>query len=258
MSVNRTIPLQALLLDDEDLICSQAYVGTCSDLTTKSPNHQAGTAHLTSHRSLYIDNTHPRKHSFSLSLGLVGKTEYYAGVFTNSAKVSLSVSSNGNSSTKSSEWTWADSSVVHVYQRVWCDSPLGQQSFLRLSFRRGGDKTFYHDFKRALLGKAWMISRSATPAASGGGGGVIAQIPSQHQTSQSSTSTSLSTALLDLEALMIKEMVRVANDLSDRLATLTVDDDDTNASSLSHPSQTSPSPNPPPSNPLASPRKCTN
>ncbi|KAJ8075983.1 hypothetical protein PM082_021615 [Marasmius tenuissimus] len=79
-----------------------------------------------------------------------------------------------------------------------------------------------------------MISRSATPAASGSGGGGIAQILSQHQSSQSSTSTSLSTALLDLEALMIKakEMVRIANDLSDRLATLKVDDDDTDASSL--------------------------
>ncbi|KAK1215597.1 Vacuolar protein-sorting-associated protein 36 [Marasmius sp. AFHP31] len=79
-----------------------------------------------------------------------------------------------------------------------------------------------------------MISRSATPLASGGGGGGIAQILSQHQSSQSSTSTSLSTALLDLEALMIKakEMVRVANDFSDRLATLKVDDDDTNATSL--------------------------
>ncbi|KAK1234400.1 Vacuolar protein-sorting-associated protein 36 [Marasmius sp. AFHP31] len=80
-----------------------------------------------------------------------------------------------------------------------------------------------------------MISRSTTPAASGGGGGGIAQIFSQHQSSQSSTSTSLSTALLDLEALMIKakEMVRVANDLSDRLATLKVDDDDnSDASSL--------------------------
>ncbi|KAK1217892.1 Vacuolar protein-sorting-associated protein 36 [Marasmius sp. AFHP31] len=116
-----------------------------------------------------------------------------------------------------------------------CDSPLGQQSLLRLSVRRGGDKTFYNDLKRALLGKAWMISRSATPAASGGGGGGIAQILSQHQSSQSSTSTSLSTALLDLEALMIKakEMVRVANDLSDRLATLKLDDDDnSDASSL--------------------------
>ncbi|KAK1217894.1 Vacuolar protein-sorting-associated protein 36 [Marasmius sp. AFHP31] len=267
-SVDGTIPIQALLLDDEDLICSQAHVGIYSDLTTKSPNHQAGTAHLTSHRLFYIDNTHPRKHSFSLSLGLVGKTEYYAGLFTSSAKVSLFVSSNGNNSMESSEWTCsvcgnrngpglsrvcglcgveAKEDLGELGCRVctfinasgatkceMCDSPLGQQSLLRLSFRRGGDKTFYNDLKRALLGKAWMISRSATPAASGGGGGGIAQILSQHQSSQSSTSTSLSTALLDLEALMIKakEMVRVANDLSDRLATLKVDDDDTNASSL--------------------------
>ncbi|KAK1215593.1 Vacuolar protein-sorting-associated protein 36 [Marasmius sp. AFHP31] len=95
---------------------------------------------------------------------------------------------------------------------------------------------FYSNLKRALLGKAWVISRSATPAASGGGGGGIVQILSQHQSSQSSTSTSTSlpTALLDLEALMIKAkgMVCVANNLSDHLATLKVDDDNTNASSL--------------------------
>ncbi|KAK1215591.1 Vacuolar protein-sorting-associated protein 36 [Marasmius sp. AFHP31] len=65
--------------------------------------------------------------------------------------------------------------------------------------------------------------------------GGITQILSQHQSSQSSTSASLSTALLNLEVLNIKakEMVRVANDLLDRLATLKVDNDDTvSASSL--------------------------
>ncbi|KAK1233550.1 Vacuolar protein-sorting-associated protein 36 [Marasmius sp. AFHP31] len=227
-----------------------------SELTTKSLDYSTSI-------------THPQKHSFSLSSGLVGKTEYYVGLFTSSAKVSLFVSSNGNSSTESSEWTCsvcgnrngsglgrvcglcgveAKEDLAELGCRVctfinasgatkceMCDSPLGQQSLLRLSFRRGGDKTFYNDLKRALLGKAWLISRSATPAASGGGGGGIAQILSQHQSSQSSTPTSLSTALLDLEALMIKakEMFRVVNDLSDRLATLKVDDDDiSDASSL--------------------------
>ncbi|KAK1219562.1 Vacuolar protein-sorting-associated protein 36 [Marasmius sp. AFHP31] len=119
----------------------------------------------------------------------------------------------------SAQWSLEKKNSVELECRV-C-------TFIKAS----GDKTFYSNLKRALLGKAWVISRSATPAASGGG---IVQILSQHQSSQSSTSTSLPTALLDLEALIIKakEMVRVANDLSDHLATLKVDDDNTNASSL--------------------------
>ncbi|KAH9856236.1 EAP30/Vps36 family-domain-containing protein [Lenzites betulinus] len=87
-SVDGTIPVPALLYDDEVLLSSQEGVGIY-DGPQKSPHHQAGNIHLTTHRLFYIDNAHPFSRSFGLDLRHVARTEYYAGLFTSSAKVTL-------------------------------------------------------------------------------------------------------------------------------------------------------------------------
>ncbi|KAL0572270.1 Vacuolar protein-sorting-associated protein 36 [Marasmius crinis-equi] len=261
-SIDGTIPVPALLLDtSEDLITSTDAVGVYSDLTTKSPNHQNGDIHLTSHRLFYIDNANAERFSFALSLGLVQKTEHYTGLFASSPKISLFLGADTRPT--ESEWVCSvcgyrngpgltgvcglcgvqreqETKKEEVGCRVctfinepgatkceMCESPLSgpppssSSSLIRLSFRRGGDKVFYNDLKRALKGKAWTINRTSTPIPGTGSGG-ITHILSLNENTQSNTNSSLSSALLDLEALSIKakEMVKVANDLSERLASL--------------------------------------
>lgn len=57
----------------------------------KSPPHQVGTAYLTSHRLFYVPSSH--KDAFSLSLGHVKQTDFYAGLLRSSAKVTLHLAS---------------------------------------------------------------------------------------------------------------------------------------------------------------------
>ncbi|KAH9887028.1 EAP30/Vps36 family-domain-containing protein [Cubamyces lactineus] len=87
-SVDGTIPIPALLYDDEVLLASQDGVGIY-DGPQKAPHHQAGTVHVTTHRLFYIDNAHQFSRSFAVDLSHVARTEYYAGLFTSSAKVTL-------------------------------------------------------------------------------------------------------------------------------------------------------------------------
>ncbi|KAF7789123.1 hypothetical protein EIP86_000058 [Pleurotus ostreatoroseus] len=87
-SVDGTIPVQALLYDDEELLASQDGVGIY-DGTQKAPHHQAGTVHTTTHRLFYIDNSHSRSRSFWLDLSHVTRTEYYAGLLRSSSKITL-------------------------------------------------------------------------------------------------------------------------------------------------------------------------
>ncbi|KAG7089493.1 hypothetical protein E1B28_011173 [Marasmius oreades] len=113
-----------------------------------------------------------------------------------------------------------------------CDSPLKRDGdgpsttsslLIKLSFRRGGDKTFYADLKRALMTKAWqslMTPHLEPPQASLGTSSGISHILSLNQSSQSTSNVSLSLALQDLQALMVKakHMVNLADDLSSRLS----------------------------------------
>lgn len=55
----------------------------------KSPPHQSGAIHATTHRLFYIDVKDPEYASFSLDLVHVRRTEFYAGLFTSSPKVTL-------------------------------------------------------------------------------------------------------------------------------------------------------------------------
>ncbi|XP_006464145.1 hypothetical protein AGABI2DRAFT_209196 [Agaricus bisporus var. bisporus H97] len=88
LPVDGTIPVQALLYTDEQLYASQEGVGIYDGLQ-KSPPHQSGTIYTTSHRLFYIDVKDPENISFSLDLAHVSRTEYYAGLFTSSPKVTL-------------------------------------------------------------------------------------------------------------------------------------------------------------------------
>ncbi|KAG6887952.1 hypothetical protein C0995_011392 [Termitomyces sp. Mi166 len=96
-SVDGTIPIQALLYTDEEVYASQDNVGIY-DGTQKSPNHQAGTIFVSTHRLFYIDAQNAYKHSFSLDLSTITQTEYYAGLFKSSPKVTLHVTGNSSAS----------------------------------------------------------------------------------------------------------------------------------------------------------------
>lgn len=88
-SIDSTIPIPALLYTDERLFSSQNGVGIY-DGQQKSPNHQSGTVHVSSHRLFFTDT---RRNSFALDLSYVVQTEYYAGLFTSSSKVTLHLAS---------------------------------------------------------------------------------------------------------------------------------------------------------------------
>ncbi|KAJ3716282.1 vacuolar protein sorting-associated protein 36 [Lentinula guzmanii] len=92
-TVDGTIPVQALLYNDEELIASQDGVGIYDGLQ-KSPQHQSGTIHVTSQRLFYIDALKKASRSFYLELSHVSQTDYYAGLFTSSPKVTLHLSSD--------------------------------------------------------------------------------------------------------------------------------------------------------------------
>ncbi|THU85418.1 hypothetical protein K435DRAFT_869276 [Dendrothele bispora CBS 962.96] len=98
-SVDGSIPVQALLYNDEDLFTSQDGVGIY-DGTQKSPAHQSGVVYATTHRLFYIDRQNELTCSFVLDLSHITQTEYYAGLFKSSAKVTLHLSganaSNGS------------------------------------------------------------------------------------------------------------------------------------------------------------------
>ncbi|CCM05946.1 uncharacterized protein FIBRA_08185 [Fibroporia radiculosa] len=86
--IDGTIPVQALLYEDEDLLASQEHIGIY-DGTEKSAPHQSGTIHATTHRLFYIDTPQPETRSFELELAQVARTEHYAGLFTSSPKITL-------------------------------------------------------------------------------------------------------------------------------------------------------------------------
>ncbi|KAG8691449.1 hypothetical protein FRC11_003724 [Ceratobasidium sp. 423] len=91
--VDGTIPVAALLYEDEGLVASQDSVGLY-DGKEKTPDHQNGTIHVTSYRLIYIDNVHPRKFSTSCNLSRIKQTDVYAGFLKSSPKVILYLSAH--------------------------------------------------------------------------------------------------------------------------------------------------------------------
>ncbi|KAJ4478293.1 EAP30/Vps36 family-domain-containing protein [Lentinula aciculospora] len=94
-SVDGTIPIQALMYNDEELISTQDGVGIYDGLQ-KSPDHPSGTVHVTNQRLFYIDATKRASRSFFLELSRVSRTDYYAGLFTSSSKVTLHLSTENS------------------------------------------------------------------------------------------------------------------------------------------------------------------
>ncbi|KAK7460621.1 Vacuolar protein-sorting-associated protein 36, variant 2 [Stygiomarasmius scandens] len=92
---------------------------------------------------------------------------------------------------------------------------------MKLSFRKGGDKAFYAVLKRSLQGKAWEIKNlGVTPSREpefnrSGISGIIRTVEASAQ----GRDTDMSHAFQDLEALMVKakDMVKLAEDLNERL-----------------------------------------
>lgn len=100
---------------------------------------------------------------------------------------------------------------------------------IRLSFRRGGDKAFYAVLRRSLLGKGWEVKGVTKPtntvgssvttqghtATLSGINGILRTV----ETTAASSQNDMEDALKDLEALMVKwrDMVKLAQDLNERL-----------------------------------------
>ncbi|KAG6843990.1 hypothetical protein H0H87_010908 [Tephrocybe sp. NHM501043] len=320
-SVDGTIPVQALLYTDEEIYSSEDNVGIY-DGTQKAPNHQAGTIVVTTHRLFYIDSKKSYKYSFSLDLSTITQTEYYAGLFSSSPKVTLHLSLSNTStaaaaasseealdswecevcayrnppglsptaakvcglcgvprsSVPSSKSTSLPTSTApspspppssdsnacptctflnHPSLRhcEMCSTPLPRVPaksapssrppspdnddtddagvrFIKLSFRKGGDKPFYAVLKRSLKGKIWEASRIASTKDVGRSQG-ISGILHEVETSAKGQQDGMLDALHDLEALMVKakDMVRLAAELNDKLTAATAVSSTTTSSS---------------------------
>ncbi|EJD43582.1 hypothetical protein AURDEDRAFT_114644 [Auricularia subglabra TFB-10046 SS5] len=100
-----SIPAQAQLVPGEVLHASQAGVGLY-DGGTKSPAHQAGSAHVTSHRLLYLDDAQPESCSLALNLSAVAQSDYYGGFLTSSSKVELVLHGEASSGDDEPDEPW--------------------------------------------------------------------------------------------------------------------------------------------------------
>ncbi|KAF8602215.1 hypothetical protein BDV93DRAFT_474783 [Ceratobasidium sp. AG-I] len=88
-----TIPVAALLYEDEELVTSQEGVGLY-DGKEKAPEYQNGTIYISTHRLIYVDTAQPRKYSTACNLSRVKQTDVYAGFLKSSAKVILMLSAH--------------------------------------------------------------------------------------------------------------------------------------------------------------------
>ncbi|KAL5478830.1 VPS36 [Sanghuangporus weigelae] len=114
--IDGTIPVAALLYDDERLLASQDGVGLY-DGPNKSAAHQSGTIHISSHRLFFIAGAasssplraplaeDERGASLLLPLETITHTESYVGFFKSSPKVTLHLrqSNSGGETTMTSE-----------------------------------------------------------------------------------------------------------------------------------------------------------
>lgn len=91
--VDGTIPISALLYNDEELLASQDNVGIY-DGQQKAIDHQSGAIHVTTHRLFFINTRSPATQSFTMDLSHVIRTDHYAGLFKSSPKVTLFLDAN--------------------------------------------------------------------------------------------------------------------------------------------------------------------
>ena len=65
----------------------------------KSPYHQAGTAYVTTHRLIYVPSSrahHQLTRSFALDLAYITQTDFYAGLFKSSPKITIWLTSTAS------------------------------------------------------------------------------------------------------------------------------------------------------------------
>ncbi|KIJ36406.1 hypothetical protein M422DRAFT_34242 [Sphaerobolus stellatus SS14] len=98
-----SIPLAALLYDEEQVVVSQDSVGLY-DGNQKSLDHQLGTVHVTSHRLLYVDAVHPSACSLAIPLASVTQTDFYAGFLKSSPKVTVFLNNVDAEETEVESW----------------------------------------------------------------------------------------------------------------------------------------------------------
>ncbi|KAK5163211.1 Vacuolar protein-sorting-associated protein 36 [Saxophila tyrrhenica] len=83
-----TAALRPLLYDEESLLFVQDNVGLYEG-KFKIEGYQNGHAYLTSHRVCYVDKDEPRQRSVAVDLKEIERTEFYAGFFKSSPKITL-------------------------------------------------------------------------------------------------------------------------------------------------------------------------
>ncbi|KIY68325.1 vacuolar protein sorting-associated protein 36 [Cylindrobasidium torrendii FP15055 ss-10] len=273
-AIDATIPVPALLYSDEKLLTSQGNVGIY-DGQQKAIDHQSGTVHVSSHRLFFCDNP---TNSFSLDLALVAQTDYYAGLFTSSAKITLHLKESRAEAEEPLEDGWVchvcgernsrsgtatvgrvcalcgvqrqsatpskpstpvpqDSTTIactactflNPLTRTSCEICMTElpiplppdASLIKLSFRKGGEKSFYAIMKDSLKSRAWEVDLPArNPLPSGTG---IAGILRSVENTNAGLETDMKDALHDLEGLMLKakDMVKLAADLNEKLSAST-------------------------------------
>ncbi|KAF8591776.1 hypothetical protein K439DRAFT_1326131 [Ramaria rubella] len=107
-------------------------------------------------------------------------------------------------------------------------APSTERDSIKISFRKGGDKTFYAALKRSLMGKAWEDKRSVSTGSNQGADATntstyiksgIHGILQHVDESAKAADMTLHSALRDLEALMAKarDMVELTSSLNARL-----------------------------------------
>jgi ESCRT-II complex subunit VPS36 len=84
----------------------------------KSPDHQLGTISVSTHRLFYVDQHKMFTHSFAMDMSLVTKTEYYAGLFKSSPKITLYLSGGNTVSTSANA---ANNSLLDEFENWECE-----------------------------------------------------------------------------------------------------------------------------------------
>ncbi len=250
-SVTPARPDEHFIADADNVGIYQGYVRSHITLCPhrpsihKAPQRQAGQIRLSDFRLCYLDNANPLL-SFQLHLAQILQSDYYAGLFTSSPKVTLHLTP----APQQSDWlchvcAFNNPYVLNVCSLCGvpqplqspstpcpactflnppdrstceiCESPLDDVLIIKLSFRKGGDKPFYAALKRALQAKAWLTAPSTTSTTTGTG---ISGILHTAQASAQGQQDHLKDALQDLEALMAKakDMVSLAADLNEKLS----------------------------------------
>ncbi|UZJ52122.1 hypothetical protein CBS101457_001442 [Exobasidium rhododendri] len=96
------LSLGAHLYPSEEVFLLTGNVGLYSG-PNKSLQHTGGTVYLTTHRLFYIDDTNSHSQSCFLTLDLVRETQYYAGFFKSSPKVTLGFEKRSEASDRGEE-----------------------------------------------------------------------------------------------------------------------------------------------------------